>query len=106
MCKPIELYNSYNVQINQCISCKEINLWRKEALLKFSIEQFDIFAAAIKKINFSEFSEWSPCDEEILILATPAPDISLVFSQKDWTRFTEAINQARYMQKVYELIHY
>ena len=106
MCKPVELYNSYNLQINQCINCKEVNIWRNEALLKFSTDQFIVFANAIKNINFADFSELSAAGEEVLILATPATDISLIFSQKGWLRFSDGIHQAIYMQNVYELIHY
>lgn len=49
--------------------------------------------------------EYAPNGTEVVILATPHPDISLSFTRIEWYEFFGALHEAEYMQKVYQLVH-
>jgi len=83
-----------------------MNIWRAGVLMNFSFEQFDAFCSATKKLSFDEYLENRPDGKEVVILSTPFPDISLVFTRDEWHEFFVKIDEALYMKKVYDLVYH
>jgi len=106
MCKTTILSQNENITISQCNNCKVLNIWRAGVLMNFSFAQFDAFYTATRKLNFDDFLEHQPNGKEVVILSTPSPDISLVFTRMEWEDFFNQINEALYMKRVYELVHH
>ena len=73
--------------------------------MNFSFEQFNAFYRATKMLEFDNYLENRPDGKEVVILSTPFPDISLVFTRHEWREFFEKMEEATFMQKVYELVH-
>jgi len=105
MCKTTVLAQNQNITIAQCNNCKVLNIWRSGVLMNFSFEQFDAFYLATKKLQFDDYLENRPDGKEVVILSTPFPDISLVFTRDEWADFFIIIDEALYMKRVYELVH-
>ncbi|WP_316807823.1 hypothetical protein [Pedobacter agri] len=105
MCKTTVLAQNQNVTIAQCNNCKVLNIWRAGVLMNFSFQQFDAFYLATKKLEFDDYLENRPDGKEVVILSTPFPDISLVFTRNEWSDFFKTIDEALYMKRVYELVH-
>lgn len=105
MCKTTVLAQNDNITIAQCDNCKVLNIWRSGVLMNFSFDQFDAFHIATKKLQFDDYLETNPDGREVVILSTPFPDISLVFTREEWTEFFIKIDEALYMKRVYELVH-
>jgi len=106
MCKTTILAHNQNITIAQCNNCKVMNIWRAGVLMNFSFEQFDAFCSATKKLCFDDYQENHPDGKEVVILSTPFPDISLVFTRDEWQDFFIIIEEALYMKKVYDLVYY
>ncbi|MGM9478202.1 hypothetical protein ACS5PU_17380 [Pedobacter sp. GSP4] len=106
MCKSTVLAQNQNISIAQCKNCGVLNIWRAGVLMNFSFDQFDAFYLATKKLNFDDYLEHAPDGKEIVILSTPFPDISLVFTRKEWSEFFVTVEEALYMKRVYELVHH
>ncbi len=106
MCKTTVLAQNENITIAQCKNCSVINIWRAGVLMNFSFDQFDAFYVATKKLAFDDFLERAPDGREVVILSTPFPDISLVFTRSEWHEFFVKIEEALYMKRIYELVHY
>lgn len=106
MCNTNILAQSQNIIISQCKNCKVLNIWRTGVLMNFSFEQFDAFHAATKKLHFDDYAERHPNGDEVVILSTPFPDMSLVFTRDEWQEFFVKIDEALYMKRVYELVHF
>jgi hypothetical protein len=105
MCKTIVLSQKENITVAQCSNCKVLNIWRSGVLMNFSFEQFDVFYQSTKKLEFDDYAENRPDGKEVVILSTPFPDISLVFTREEWREFFETIEEAGYMKRIYELVH-
>ena len=105
MCKTTVLAQNHNITIAQCNNCKVLNIWRSGVLMTFSFEQFDVFYTATKKLHFDDYLESRPDGKEVVILSTPFPDISLVFTREEWEEFFLKIDEALYMKRVYEIIY-
>lgn len=105
MCKTTVLAQNENITIAQCNNCKVLNIWRSGVLMNFSFEQFDSFYLATKKLDFDQYLENHPAGEEVVILSTPFPDISLVFTRLEWREFFIKIDEALFMKKVYDVIY-
>jgi len=105
MCKPIVISQKGEISVTQCVNCKVINIWKKGMLLNFSFDQFHAFLKVTSELVFDDYLEYAPDGTEIVILATPHPDISLLFTRPEWHDFLGALHEAAYMQKVYELVH-
>ncbi|KQR65275.1 hypothetical protein ASF92_20290 [Pedobacter sp. Leaf176] len=73
--------------------------------MNFSFEQFKAFYHATKTLEFDNYLESRPDGKEVVILSTPLPDISLVFTRYEWREFFEKMEEANFMQKVYELVN-
>lgn len=105
MCNTTILVQKGNISITECRNCKVLNIWRAGVLMNFSFSQFDAFNHSTQKLNFDDYLETAPNGNEIVILSTPFPDISLVFTRDEWEIFFAAIQEAVYMQQIYSLVH-
>ncbi|WP_316734778.1 hypothetical protein [Pedobacter aquatilis] len=105
MCKTIVLAQNQNITIAQCHNCKILNIWRSGVLMNFSFEQFKVFHQSTRNLDFDDYLENRPDGKEVVILSTPFPDISLVFTRAEWQEFFETIEEANYMQSIYKLVH-
>jgi len=105
MCKLTVISKKGDVSVTQCLNCKMINIWNKSTLISFSFEQFHAFIRATENLKFDDYLEHTPDGTEVVILATPYPDISMVFTRVEWYEFFQALYEARYMQQVYQLVH-
>lgn len=106
MCKTTVLAQNENITIAQCNNCKVLNIWRSGVLMNFSFDQFDAFYVATKKLDFDDYLESRPDGRQVVILSTPFPDISLVFTREEWYEFITKIDEALYMKRVYEIVYY
>ena len=106
MCKPTVIARKGLISVTQCIGCRMINIWNQGVLISFSFQQFDAFLEATKDLEFDDYLECSPEGTEIVVLATPYPDISLVFKREEWFNFFNALNEASYMQQIYNMVHH
>lgn len=105
MCKPTVISRKGNVSVTQCVNCKMVNIWNKNILLSFSFQQFHAFINATRDLDFDNYLEKSPDGINVVILATPYPDLSLVFKRQEWDDFFAALNEAAYMQQIYQMVH-
>ena len=105
MCKTIVLAQNKNTTITQCSNCKVLNIWRSGVLMNFSFAQFDAFYVVTKKLDFDDYLENRPDGRQVVILSTPFPDISLVFTREEWYEFFTTMDEALYMQGVYEIVN-
>ena len=72
--------------------------------MTFTFEQFNAYVDATKGFKFDDFIELHPDGYDVLVLATPFPDISLIFNRVEWSEFLAALEQAAYMQMVYGIV--
>jgi hypothetical protein len=105
MCKITVLAQNKNITIAQCNNCKVLNIWRSGVLMNFSFDQFDAFYVATKKLDFDDYLETRPDGRQVVILSTPFPDISLVFTREEWCEFFTKIDEALYMKHIYEIMY-
>lgn len=105
MCKPTVITQKGDISVTQCLNCKMVNIWNRSVLISFSFEQFYAFIKATQHLSFDDYLEHTPDGTEVVILATPYPDISLVFTRVEWYEFFNSINEAAFMQQVYQLVH-
>ncbi|WP_142528922.1 hypothetical protein [Pedobacter westerhofensis] len=82
-----------------------INIWNKGVLISFTFSQFSSFVDVTNDLDFDDYLESSPDGTEIVVLATPYPDISLVFTREEWYNFFSALAEATYMQEIYRMVH-
>jgi len=105
MCKPIVISREGDICVTHCINCKVVNVWNKSVLMTFSFEQFHAFINATRELEFDDYIEYHPDGTEVVILASPFPDISLAFTRVEWHEFFSALYQAAYMQQIYQIVH-
>jgi len=103
MCQTLILSRKGSVIINQCMECKILNIWLRNLLLNFTPEQFKDFTS---RLDIEESMFPFPDGEDRLILRTPHSDICFTFSITEWDDFQMAMEEAEYMQQVYQLIHH
>jgi len=106
MCRPTVIARKGNITVTQCVNCKMINIWNKGVLISFTFQQFHSFVEATRELDFDDYLECSPDGTEIVVLATPYPDISLVFTRNEWISFFVALSEASYMQQIYSMVHH
>ncbi len=106
MCRPTVIARKGNIAVTQCTNCKMVNIWNKGVLISFTFNQFSSFVEVTKDLEFDDYLESSPDGMEIVVLATPHPDISLVFTRDDWYDFFTALTEADYMLQIYKMVHY
>ncbi|HKG05407.1 MAG TPA: hypothetical protein VKB19_03060 [Pedobacter sp.] len=105
MCKPTVISREGDICVTQCTGCKIVNVWNRSVLMTFSFEQFHAFINATRELVFDDYIELHPDGTEMVILASPFPDISLAFTRVEWHEFFGALHQAEYMQQVYQIVH-
>lgn len=105
MCKPTVIARKGNIAVTQCVNCKMVNIWNKAVLISFTFSQFSSFVDLTNDLDFDDYLETSPDGLEIVVLATPYPDISLVFTREEWHNFFAALAEATYMQEIYRTVH-
>jgi len=105
MCKPTVIARKGNIAVTQCVNCKMVNIWNKGVLISFTFSQFSSFVDVTRELEFDDYLESSPDGAEIVVLATPYPDISLVFTREEWYNFFAAVAEATYMQEIYRMVH-
>ena len=105
MCKKTIIAQRNNITITQCVNCKVVNIWKRGMLMRFTFEQFEEFAKIASQIEFDNYLEYAPEGTEIVILSTPCNDICLMFTREELHNFSNAIDEAVYMQNVYRLVH-
>ncbi|SEB09672.1 hypothetical protein [Pedobacter hartonius] len=105
MCTPTVIARKGNIAVTQCVNCKMVNIWNKSILISFTFSQFSSFVDVTSELEFDDYLESSPGGEEIVVLATPYPDISLVFTREEWYNFFAALAEATYMQEIYRMVH-
>lgn len=105
MCKPTVISREGDILVTQCLNCKIVNIWNKSILMSFSFEQFQAFINATQNLDFDDYLEYNPDGVEVVILASPFPDINLVFTRVEWHEFFATLHQAAYMQQVYQMVH-
>lgn len=106
MCKPTVIARKGNITVTHCVNCKMVNIWNKGVLISFTFQQFSSFVEATKNLEFDDYLESNPDGSEIVVLATPYPDISLVFTRDEWYNFFAALTEASYMQQIYKMVHH
>ena len=74
-------------------------------MLTFSPAKFQSFKKYTGSPGMEDFFYAFPDGEERLVLHTPNPDICFSFKEAEWTDFYAAMEEAAYMQSVYQLIH-
>jgi hypothetical protein len=82
-----------------------VNIWNHSVLIGFSFDQFHAFIASTKDLRFDDYLEISPDGIEIVVLATPSPDMNLVFKRQEWHDFFAVLKEAAYMQEIYKIVH-
>ncbi|MBB5634410.1 hypothetical protein HDE68_000295 [Pedobacter cryoconitis] len=105
MCKTTIVSREGDVCVTHCLNCKIVNIWNKGVLVAFSFEQFDAFLKATKDLVFDNYIEYNPDGIEVVILATPFSEVSLVFTRVEWDEFFAALKQAAYMKQIYQMVH-
>lgn len=105
MCKANVIARKGNIAVTQCVNCKVVNIWNQSVLINFSFEQFHAFIDATKELKFDDYLEISPDGTEIVVLATPSPDLNLIFKRQEWYDFFAVLNEAAYMQEIYKMVH-
>lgn len=105
MCKANVIARKGNISVTQCVNCKVVNIWNQNVLISFSFEQFHAFINATKGLQFDDYLEISPDGAEVVVLATPSPDMNLVFKRQEWHDFFAALTEAAYMQEIYKMVH-
>jgi hypothetical protein len=106
MCQTIFLSRKGSTVISQCRECKTLNIWQHNLLLSFSPGQFKAFKEFTQLLDTPECTFPFPDGEERLVLRTPHTDISFTFSMDEWEDFQAAMEEAEYMQGVYELLYH
>ncbi|TZF83706.1 hypothetical protein FW774_09530 [Pedobacter sp. BS3] len=105
MCQTIVLSSKESVVISQCMDCKMLTIWHQNILLTFTPAQFRAFKSYTAKLNIEESLFPFPDGEERLILHTPYHDIRFTFTLEEWEDFKIALNEAVYMQNIYQMIY-
>jgi hypothetical protein len=106
MCKSIVLSHKGATMISQCMECRTLNIWHHNLLLNFSADQFKSFKDFTALLDVPECTFPFPDGEERMVLRTPHTDISFTFSLEEWEDFGVAMDEAEYMQAVYDLLQH
>jgi len=105
MCKTRVLTQKGQTVISHCPECHMLNIWHQNLLLCFTPEQFRSFKNVAIEMAFEERAYPFPDGEERLILCTPHHDINFAFTTDEWEDFKECLEEAVYMQDIYEIIN-
>lgn len=104
MCNTKVLAQTGSAFISHCKDCKTIFIWQNNILLNFSPEDFTAFKRMLYGLDFEDCSFRFQDNASRIIIKTPKPEISFTFTEEEWDDFNQAIDEAAYMQEVYDLI--
>lgn len=105
MCRSIMLSKRGQATISQCPDCKMLNVWQHNLLLNFTPEQFKAFKTFTSGIEEADAMFPFPDGEDRFVLRTPNSDICFTFSLTEWEDLMAAMEEAEYMQSVYQILH-
>lgn len=91
--------------ITQCVDCKTINIWHNNLILNFTPQQFNNFRNLAQEFDFDDRARPFPDNQERAVLKTPVEYISFTFTVDEWEDFLDAMDEAFYMQQIFELIN-
>lgn len=103
MCPTILLSQKEQTVISYCPDCKRTYIWHKSLMLTFESKQFKSFKNYTKNDNHTFLA--FPDGEERIMIATQHSQVSLIFSEDEWAYFLTALEEAEYMQEVYQLLY-
>ena len=72
-------------------------------MLTFESKQFLAFKRYVKNDNHTFLA--FPDGEERILIATQHSQVNLIFSEVEWTYFLTALEEAEYMQEVYQSLY-
>jgi hypothetical protein len=104
MCEAKTLSQRGLTTVSQCLQCKTINIWQSNLLLNFTPQGFADFRQFITDLDFDERSHPFPDRQERAILKTRVDHINFAFTEDEWEDLIDAMDEAMYMQKVFDLI--
>jgi hypothetical protein len=104
MCEAKTLSQRGITMVSQCLQCKTINVWQNNLLLNFTPQQFADFRQFIADLDFDERSHPFPDRMDRAVLKTPVDHINFTFTLAEWEDLKDAMDEAMYMQKVFDLI--
>jgi len=90
--------------ISRCTECRCMFIWHNNLILSFSIQQFMQFKNFAADLSFDAHSFPFPDGQERVVMRTPVDDVQLTFTTKQWENFHAAMDEAAYMQQVYDLM--
>jgi len=105
MCQTIVLSRKGSAVISQCMECKILTIWLRNLLLNFSPEQFRAFKEFTSNLDIHESMFPFPDGDKRLVLRTPHSDICITFSINEWEDFHEGMEEAAYMQNIYQMMY-
>jgi hypothetical protein len=104
MCQSTVLTQKGAAIISQCMDCKLITIWHHNLLLNFTPGQFKAFKDFTINLDQADYFFHFPDGDERLVLRTPNNDICFAFTEEEWDNFRVAMEEAEYMQDVYDLL--
>ncbi|HWW41702.1 DUF6686 family protein [Pedobacter sp.] len=104
MCKTRVLSTRGNTVLSSCTGCGVYYLWHNNLLLNFTEEAFLLFREVVNSLPFEDNSLPFPNGEERIVLNTPNHDICFAFAEDEFEEFKIAIDEAIYMNEVYQLM--
>ncbi|WP_316835171.1 DUF6686 family protein [Pedobacter nutrimenti] len=104
MCKTRVLSSRGNTVLSSCTGCGVYYLWHNNLLLNFTEEALLSFREVVNSLPFEDNSLPFPNGEERIVLNTPNHDICFAFEEDEFEEFKIAIDEAIYMNEVYQLM--
>ncbi len=104
MCETRILAQTSTTEIGHCVHCKTIFLWHANILLSFSEEKFAEFRSAVHQYDFASCAMTFSDNIDRISVCTPSSDVNLVFDKLEWAALLHAIEDAAYMQEVYQIL--
>jgi len=90
--------------ISRCAECRCIFIWHNNLIISFSTEQFNQFRDFTVELDFTAHSFPFPDGQERVVMRTPVNDVQMTFTTEQWGNFHSAMDEAIYMQQVYDLM--
>ena len=104
MCEAKTLSQRGISMVSQCLQCKTMNIWHNNLLLNFTPQQFTDFRKFINDLDFEDRSHPFPDMQDRAVLKTPVDHINFAFTEEEWKDLKDAMDEALYMVKVFDLI--
>ncbi|QBQ42742.1 hypothetical protein [Sphingobacterium psychroaquaticum] len=105
MCKAIILSTNGATTVSYCKTCRTHYVWQNTYLLTFSLEQYNRFKSRVNDRVGKEDYYVFPDGEWRTVLKTPMDELLFTFTQLEWQDFCRTLQEASYMQEVYQLLN-